>query len=270
MNNYRRQPAEAGLNGPALALAALLVLLATVFRGGNRAVPLIGLEWLALGALLACALAWLGREAWPAGWGSGRWAALRLGLAAAPLAVALVHLLPWPGAGTLSATPLATAHALLASLPVVACYLLALSGSGAQVQALLRLWLGVAVAQAALGLVQLGGFEALHFGEMGEKVRGTYASKNTYANLLAMAVPLAVLGSWGSWGSSGLQRRGNGERHSPWWGVLALLTLLAAAMASTSRTGIATALLVALLALALLARARESVAGGRGGWLRRL
>ncbi|MFW5330333.1 O-antigen ligase family protein [Hydrogenophaga sp. ZJX-1] len=52
--------------------------------------------------------------------------------------------------------------------------------------------------------------------------------------------------------------------------MLALLTLLTAALASTSRTGIATALLVALLALALLAPARESAASGRGGWLRRL
>jgi len=269
MNDHRRQPTEAGLNGPTLALAALLVLLATVFRGGNRAVPLIGLEWLALGALLAIALAWLGRGAWPAGWGSGSWAALRMGLAATPLAVALVHLVPWPGAGTLSATPLATAHALLASLPVVACYLLALSGSGAQVQALLRLWLWVAVAQAALGLVQLTGIEGLFFGMVvHEPVIGSYASKNTYANLLAMAVPLAVLGFWGA--SARQSRSSNGERRSPWWGALALLTLLAAALASTSRTGIATALLVALLALALLAPARERSTGGRGRWLRRL
>jgi len=177
--------------------------------------------------------------------------------------------LPWPSAGALSATPLATAHALLACLPVVACFLASLSCNAAQVQTLLRLWLWVAVAQAALGLAQLTGIEGLFFGMVAhEPVIGSYASKNTYANLLAMAVPLAVLGLWGA---SGRQRRGgaNGELRSPWWGVLALLTLLAAAMASTSRTGIATALLVALLALALLAPAREAAAGGCS-WLRRL
>ncbi|NWF44258.1 hypothetical protein F3K02_03175 [Hydrogenophaga sp. D2P1] len=175
---------------------------------------------------------------------------------------------PWTGGDALSATPLATAHALLASLPVVACFLVALSGNAAQIQALLRLWLWVAVAQAALGLLQLGGFEALYFGMDGaEPVIGSYASKNTYANLLAMAVPLAVLGLWGA---AGRQRRSGRERRSSWWGALALLTLLAAALASTSRTGIATALLVALLALALLAPAHDSAAGGRSGWLRRL
>ncbi|MBQ0921625.1 O-antigen ligase family protein [Hydrogenophaga aromaticivorans] len=269
MNN--RTPTPAGLTRLALALTLLLVLLATVFRGGNRAVALMGLEWLALALLLACALPWLGRASLPAGWGTGRWAALRLALASAPLVVAVVQLVPWPGAGALSPTPLATAYALLAGLPVVACFMVALSGNAAQVQTLLRLWLWVAVAQAALGLLQLGGFDALYFGMNGaEPVIGSYASKNTYANLLAMAAPLAVLGLWGA---SGRQRRGSGshgERRSPWWSVLALLTLLAAALASTSRTGIATALLVTLLALALLAPARESATGGRGAWLRRL
>lgn len=265
MNNRTHTPT--GLNGLALALALLLVLLATVFRGGNRAVPLMGLEWLALALLLASALPWLGRASLPAGWGTGRWTAMLLALAGLPLVLAVVQLIPWPGAGALSPTPLATSYALLAGLPVVACFMVALSGTAAQVQTLLRLWLWVAVAQAALGLLQLGDFEALHFGELGEKIRGTYASKNTYANLLAMAVPLAALGLWGA---SGRQRRSGGERRSAWWSVLALLTLLAAAMASTSRTGIATALLVALLALAMLAPARENAGGGRGDWLRRL
>lgn len=264
MNNRTHSPA--GLTRLALALTLLLVLLATVFRGGNRAVALMGLEWLALALLLACTLPWLGRASLPAGWGTGRWAGMLLALAGVPLVMA-VQLIPWPGAGALSPTPLATAYALLAGLPVVACFMVALSGTAAQVQTLLRLWLWVAVAQAALGLAQLTDIEGLFFGMVAhEPVIGSYASKNTYANLLAMAVPLAVLGLWGA---SGRQRRSGGERRSPWWGVLALLTLLAAALASTSRTGIATALLVALLALALLAPAPESAAGGRG-WLRRL
>ena len=265
-----RARAEEGLGLVAWVAALLMVALATLFRGGNRSVALMALEALALLVLLGWTWRALGAKGLPPALGAGRWRAATLALAAAPIWVAAVQLLPWPGAGALSATPLATAHALLAGLPVVACFLVALSGNPPQVQALLRLWLWVAVAQAALGLLQLGGFEALYFGMDGaEPVIGSYASKNTYANLLAMAVPLAVLGLWGA---AGRQRRGsNSERRSPWWGVLALLTLLAAALASTSRTGIATALLVTLLALALLAPARESAAGGRGGaWLRRL
>lgn len=263
-----RARAEEGLGGVAWVVALLMVALATLFRGGNRSVALMALEALALVVLLGWGWRALGAQGLPLALGTGRWRAATLALAAAPLWVAAVQLLPWPGVGALSATPLASAHALLAGLPVVACFLVALSGNAAQVQTLLRLWLWVAVAQAALGLLQLGGFEALYFGMDGaEPVIGSYASKNTYANLLAMAVPLAVLGLWGA---AGRQRRSGGERRSPWWGVLALLTLLAAALASTSRTGIATALLVALLALALLAPAHESAAGGHGGWLRRL
>ncbi|MDO9030786.1 MAG: O-antigen ligase family protein [Hydrogenophaga sp.] len=258
-----------GLGGVAWLAALLMVALATLFRGGNRSVALMALEALALVVLLGWGWRALGAQGWPPALGAGRWRVASLALAAAPVWVAAVQLLPWLGVGALSPTPLATAHALLAGLPVVACFLVALSGNAAQVQALLRLWLWMAVAQAALGLLQLGGFEALYFGMDGaEPVIGSYASKNTYANLLAMAVPLTVLGLWGA---AGRQRRGsNGEKRSPWWSVLALLTLLAATLASTSRTGIATALLVALPALALLAPARESAAGGRGGWLRRL
>ena len=263
----RAHPQE-GLGLVAWATALLMVALATLFRGGNRSVALMALEALALMVLLGWAWRALGAQGLPPALGQGRWRAATLALAAAPVWLAAVQLVPWPGA--LSATPLATAHALLAGLPAVACFMVALSGNAAQVQALLRLWLWVAVAQAALGLLQLGGFEALYFGLDGaEPVIGFYASKNTYANLLAMAVPLAVLGLWGA---SGRQRcsGSHGENRSPWWGVLALLTLLAAALASASRTGIATALLVTLLALGLLAPASESAAGGRGAWLRRL
>ena len=263
-----RARAEEGLGGVAWVAALLMVALATLFRGGNRSLALMALEALALVVLLGWGWRALGAQGLPPALGTGRWRAATLALAAAPVCVAAVQLLPWPGAGTLSATPQATAHALLAGLPVVACFLVALSGNVVQVQTLLRFWLWVAVAQATLGLAQLTGMEGLYFGMVAhEPVIGSYASKNTYANMLAMAVPLAVLGLWGA---SGRQRRSNGERRRPWWGVLALLTLLAAALASASRTGIATALLVALLALALLAPARESAVGGRGGWLRRL
>jgi O-antigen ligase len=117
------------------------------------------------------------------------------------------------------------------------------------------------VAQALLGLVQLGGAEALQFGDLGGGVRGTYASNNSFANLLAMAAPLAVLSLWGASARRSGQRAGRA-----WWGTAALLILLSAALASSSRTGIATALLVTLLALALLAPAAER---GASRWRQR-
>lgn len=267
----KQTPTHIGLPGLALALTTLLVLLATVYRGGNRAAPLMGLEWLALALLLACALPWLGRGSLPAGWGSGRWAALRLGLAGAPLVVALVQLLPWPGVGTLSATPEATAYALLASLPLAAAWLVGLGANPAQLQTILRLWVGVAVAQALLGLLQLGGSEALQFGFVtAEKVKGTYASKNTYANLMAMALPLAV---WLLLNAlkKNQDHRSGGLGLAPWGWGLVVFALLAAVLASRSRTGIATAMLVSLLALTLLpvSSQRHPGSGSRrlGPWL---
>jgi O-antigen ligase len=261
----RRRSNAHPLEGLCLAswvMALLMVLLATVFRGGNRSVALMALEALALVVLLGWAWRALGAPGLPPALGAGRWRAARLALAAAPLWVMAVQMLPWPGVGALSATPQALAFAALAGLPIAACWLLGLGASGAQLQTLLRLWLGVAVAQALLGLVQLGGFDALYFGLDGaEPVIGTYASKNTYANLLAMAAPLAVLGLWGASARRSGQRWGNA-----WWSVAALLILLAAALASTSRTGIATALLVTLLALALLAPAAER---GASRWRQR-
>jgi O-antigen ligase len=250
-----------GLGRVSWVAALLMVLLATVFRGGNRGVALMALEALALVVLLGWAWRALGAPGLPPALGAGRWRAARLALAAAPLWVVAVQMLPWPGAGALSATPQALAFAALAGLPIAACWLLGLGASGAQLQTLLRLWLGVAVAQALLGLVQLGGAEALQFGDLGGGVRGTYASNNSFANLLAMATPLVVLGLWGTSTRRSGQRAGRA-----WWGVAALLILLAAALASTSRTGIATALLVTLLALALLAPAAER---GASRWRQR-
>jgi O-antigen ligase len=250
-----------GLGRVSWVAALLMVLLATVFRGGNRGVALMALEALALVVLLGWAWRALGAPGLPPALGAGRWRAARLAQAAAPLWVVAVQMLPWPGPGARSATPQALAFAALAGLPIAACWLLGLGASGPQLQTLLRLWLGVAVAQALLGLVQLGGAEALQFGGLGGGVRGTYASNNSFANLLAMATPLAVLSLWGASARRSGQRAGRA-----WWGTAALLILLSAALASSSRTGIATALLVTLLALALLAPAAER---GASRWRQR-
>lgn len=237
--------------------AVAMVLGATLVRGGNRGVALVGLEWLALVVLGT----WLARL-WPGPGslldrGADRWALVLL--LAAPLWVAALQLMPWPGIGPLSTTPSATAYAALAGLPIVACLVLGLAAPGAQLETLLRLWLGVALAQAALGLVQLGHFEALNFGlQPPEWVRGTYASKNTYANLLVMALPLAL---WALFESSRSERRESARR--PWLWVVGVFVLLSAVLASTSRGGIATGLLALLLSLALLQPRARSEARGR-------
>lgn len=220
----------------------VLVVLSTVFRGGNRGVVLIGLEWLALAALVILVTAnafWAGRLS---GLGLSGW---RRGavwiLVSAPVVGAVAHL-------GLSSTPTATAAAYLAGLPVLACFLSGLLLSNTQVRSLVRLWLIVAVIQAAIGLLQLGTGDWLRFDvQSSEPVMGTFASKNTYANLLVMAIPLAIAFLLGkSTRESSRPARGRLA-----WG-LALFLLVVTVLATTSRTGIATGLLVMVLSAVLL------------------
>jgi hypothetical protein len=244
--------------------------LATLFRGGNRHMPLLLLE--ALAAALLLGLAWQALQGGPRAPALGRgWGRVALiAVLGAPLWVALLQLLPlpagvWaalpgragflglPGAGQAagawrpaSLTPEATWAALLAGLPVLACLVLALAASGRQLGRLCRLWVGVAVAQAVLGLLQLGPFPGLYAGLDSTELVGSFASKNTYSNFLVMALPLVV------WELSGRGRDEDAPRQRVWlWGT-ALFILLATLIAAGSRTGIATGLLVALLAVALL------------------
>lgn len=267
------QPQTVRLNATAFALAVPLVLLASVFRGGNRYLLLMLLE--ALAAALLLGLAWRASQGGPAGGLPGAlgrgWG--RVGLIAllgAPVWVALLQLVPlpadvWaalpgraeflglPGAAApagvwraASLSPEATWAAVMAGLPVVACLALALLASARQIETLCRLWVGVAVAQAVLGLLQLGPFNGLYFGLESPELVGSFASKNTYSNFLVMAIPLVVWEMGGRGGQEG------GRRQPNWlWGI-ALFLLLATLLAATSRTGIATGLLVALLAVALL------------------
>ena len=228
---------------PAVAWWGLLVLvaLASVLRGGNRGVALIGLEWLALGVLLLLTARGIGSGRGLSLEASG-WRRLAIWvLASAPVVGALVQM-------GLSSTPVATAFAYLAGLPVLACFLAALLSSKAQARSLARLWLIVAVVQAAIGLLQLGTGDWLRFdAQSGEPAIGTFASKNTYANLLVMAVPLAMAFLLGQGKNESARTRG-----SRWaWG-LALFVLVVTVLATTSRTGIATGLLVLLLSTVLL------------------
>jgi hypothetical protein len=253
-----------------LALGALLIVIAPLIRGGNRYVALIGLEWLALALLCALAVLYL----WGQGraWGGNRWGLLVL--AAAPLWVALVQLPPLPPAwwaavpghalyaellaaqGTaaqwrpLTLTPDATRMALLAGLPLVACFVLALSCTSEQLKTLTRVWMGAALAQALFGLAQLGPFPQLRFGSLFQGTIGTFANSNHYAGFLAMCLPLVVLELRSALVQQGTGRGGVG--HAGWLWGLALFVLLVAVVASRSRGGMASAGLVTLATVLLV------------------
>ena len=252
-----------GLNTTAMAALLTLALLATLVRGGNRHVAMLGLEWLALAALLA--IGW-GLLMGDPGTGSRNhrtgapgattpattwaWALLLT----APLWLAAWAWLPvWLGARPALAVPDATWGTALLGLPLLACLTAGRWGSDAQVHTLARAWLWVALLQAAWGLLQVAGLEGLRFdAASGEPAIGSYASKNTYSNLLVMALPLAA---WRLAKARSQGRRQHAERTAGWhtWGwVLALLLMLSVLLLGTSRTGIATGVLVLLLALPLL------------------
>lgn len=247
--NTTRPHSSGRLPATAMVLIATMVLFATLLRGGNRGVALMALEWLALGAGLVLAWGWLAR-------GEG----LKTGVAVDRIAIAVLAMSPlWvPAMQALlrqAAVPGATGFSALAGIPLAVCLLAGWAASAAQGATLRNLWLGVALTQAVFGLMQLSGAEALFFGvDTPEPVIGTFASKNTYANLLVMAIPLAVFQFMDAFAD-----RRDRSRKGLWvWGT-AVFVLVVTVMLTTSRTGIVTGLLVLLLSVAML-----RPAGGEG------
>ena len=216
-------PVDSGANRAAesgavlfYGLAALLVF-APLYWGGNRPLPLLVMELAALALLVG--LAWGGARpvqpsalSWP----------VRVFLVVLFL-LPLLQLLPaplslWadlPGrefyAGALrlagadgtdfdwraiSLAPSSTEAAWLALLPPLAVFVAASCLSGRQLLALAQVFLGIAAAQALLGLIQYGDGtdSAFRFGNtlMGDSASGTYANRNHLAGLLEMALPVAL------------------------------------------------------------------------------
>jgi len=267
---------------PDLALllpAALLVLSATLVRGGNRYAALMVIEWLALAVLVVIGLqALLGARTSATGGGwqrAGLWA-----LALSPLLIGLVQLAPLPAetwlglpgrdafaavvaldpAATrpLSLTPDNTALSLLAALPIVAALLLPLSASDTTTRLILRVWIGVAAFQAALGLLQIGGFPALYMDERVKSgVIGSFANRNHFANFLMLLLPVVLLEALGP--ESRRSRPQRGARQWPW--IVLLFVLIAALLSSLSRAAIAIGLLI-LLVSALLLPQRQRLRSG--------
>jgi hypothetical protein len=204
-----------GASGPVLfwAAAALLVA-APLYRGGNRPLALLVLESVALAALVALAFSRPAREAFAIRSAPLRWAIAIL------VAVPLLQLVPLPyalwsalpgrvayaavleGAGldggwrALSIHARATEYSWLALLPCVAIFLVASSLGRRQVRTLVMVFVGVAIAEAVLGVLQTGAGRdsILQLGNRfaGAGATGTYVNRNHFGGLMAMALPMLV------------------------------------------------------------------------------
>jgi len=270
-----------------LALGFLLVF-SPVLLGGNRPQPLLILELVAVAGLAS--LAWNGFQrlrinTLPTAlrWGVGLLLVVPL-LQLVPLPAGVWSQLPGHGpyfralefagdAATqawrpVSLHPRATEYSWLVGLPCLAAFLLALVQSQSQLKKLVTLFVGVAVCEAILGVLQLGAAPGspLYLGNVhgGGAATGTYVNKNHYAALMAMALPMAV----GVWFINAMPDRNHSGNSRPHHGVtdrrlairiglsMLVLFLLVALLFSLSRGGIGAGLLAfALATLALIGKA---------------
>jgi O-antigen ligase len=259
----------------AFGAGLFLLALAPVFRGGNRHLPLIGLEWMGLLVLWLLVTPWLIRRSVSVqGQKNQQVVHLSLGewvLMLSPLWAALLFLTPLPMAmwsvlpghkiylhaldadwQPLSLTPDATIASLLAGVPVVAAFVFSRTAHPALFHLLPPSLVLMALLQAIWGLLQAGLFHELYFGaEFSGALIGSFANSNHFANYIAMTLPLAMFLLWRA---ISRLHRGQSQRSSVaalLW-ALTLLMLLAAVLASGSRTGAVTTLMVLLLAVLLL------------------
>ena len=247
----------------------MLLVFAPLFRGGNRPMPLLLLE--GVGLLGIAALAWSRSPGLVVG---ALPATLRWGLVIL-LGAPLLQLIPIPtswwlalpgreayggvlevaGVGEgwrpLTINARATEYAWLALIPCVAIFLLVQVLARRQVRALALVFVGVAVFEAVLGIVQVGvGKDSIltlgnPFG--GGAATGTYINKNHFAGLMAMALPV-LLAFWAAETLPPLDRQGQRIREHPrhadaklarrlLWSLLIVLAL-AALLFTWSRAGI--------------------------------
>lgn len=280
------------------------LIFAPLFRGGNRPLPLLAMELLALGLL-----AW---RFWqpPSGGQPLSWSVRVLALLFLAPLTQLIQLpfglwaeLPGrafyaealrqasiddAGIGwrSLSLIPAATESSWLALLPPLAVFLAAVNLSSRQLTTLVLVFLGIATGEAFLGLIQYGDgpdsvFRLGNF-LMGDSASGTYINRNHLAGLLEMALPiaLALLAATVGQGRPAHSRgRGHRQRTFRQWlarfsvarlnqaaifAALALVILLGLIF-TRSRAGVALAMLGILLCTLLFANRL----GGRNvyGWM---
>ena len=207
---------QTGPNGPVLfSVAAFVLAFAPLIRGGNRPLPLLVLECAALVALALIAIApaspALLRLPAPLRWGAAIllaapfvqlvpvpwawWAALP-GHDAYARVLEAAGALPAEGMHALSMNARATEYAGLAMLPCVAIFLLVRQVDRRRLRRLVLLFVGVATAEATLGIMQLGApaSSLLHLGNPHATgaATGTYINRNHLAGLMAMALPMLM------------------------------------------------------------------------------
>ena len=273
MRQSSSQTQHTGLSGPVAFGAGLLLLaLVPLIRGGNRFVVLIGLEWLGLLILWLLAVSFffsrnlLLPDSNVAPLSNSEWV-----LILSPLWAALLFLTPLPIAvwdalpghnrylnmlgmdwRPLSLTPDATVTSLLAGIPVVAAFVLARTTQPSLFRLLPPVLVLLALLQAVWGLLQVGPFKELYFdAEFAGALIGSFANSNHFSNYIAMTLPLAVFLLWRSMSRSRTDQHQRPPVAAVLWSLV-LLVLLAAALASGSRTGALTSVLVTSLAVLLL------------------
>lgn len=254
-------------------LTALLLIVAPLFRAGNRPLPLMLLEFFALAVIIL------------AFWSPTRERRLSPGIRWSLLVLflfPLLYLIPLPGflwqalpgrgiytdlltgaggdAGTgwrpASLVPMNTETAWLALLPPIAVFVGTMRFDTTALKSLVHLLFAVAAFQATLGLIQFGAGpdSVFYFGNpMGGNATGTYPNRNHLAGLLEMVFPVSLaltVASVGQGGSKSDRRwrqrldfLSTGRGHQAFaYGALTLLFLLAIIF-TRSRTGIALSML---------------------------
>jgi O-antigen ligase len=271
-------------------LFAAFLLLAPLYKAGNRPVPLLLLELAAIGILFVL-LAVYRSPAVPSG-------AMRVAIALL-LVYPLVQLVPLPdalwrtlpghepyamvldrfaapgGVGqwrAISIIPTATEYGWLALLPPLACLLAVLRLSTDQVARLLLLMAVFAGAESLLGLLQVapGGGGLLYLGneEPGQNVAiGTFVNRNHLAAMLAMVLPV-IVGLIVHGLRPGLRRVKRPAKAAASEAVAQRVLLFAAAVMilvclvfTKSRAGIASGLIGLACAAVVLVRARAASVG---------
>ena len=261
-----------GLSGPVAFGAGLLLFVVTpIIRGGNRHIALIGLEWLGILILWLVGLTWL-KKADPED-SQANFATLPLLewlLVVSPLFAALLQLTPLPFALrstlpghdlysqlhrpewlVLSVTPDATRASLIAGIPLVAAFLVVRTSSQKQIDLLPPVLVLIAFVQAVWGLLQAGPFKSLYFGaEFAGSLIGSFANSNHFANYIAMTLPLAVFVVLRSVPHRRAEAHQRSQSAAVFWLVI-LLVLVTAVLASGSRTGAITGMMITFFALLL-------------------
>lgn len=208
---------ETGLVFFAAPLLAAVLLFAPLIKGGNRPIPLLMLE---LAALVLFALIALQpfKSIWPVL--THHLPKLLLAAIGVLLFLPLVQLIPLPeslwtmlsgrdfyaaalatignssASQPISLVPAATEAAWLTLLPPVAVFLTTVALPDSKLKTLVYLFIGMAVAQAIIGLVQFGTGSVTVFGPLGglhgNSGLGTYANRDHLAGLLEMALPITL------------------------------------------------------------------------------